>query len=107
MFSSTPVNGFPPTDQEEEFILERPLPSSVPKNFLRGRKGVLRFAFFALVTDLLLWFGIYLGISELTGPYNLLRLNAVLVPIIVLIGALSLIGGYRIRTDFASLQYAS
>ena len=107
MFSSTPVNGFPPTDQEEEFILERPLPSSVPKNFLRGRKGVLRFAFFALVMDLLLWFGIYLGISELTGPYNLLRLNAVLVPIIVLIGALSLIGGYRIRTDFASLQYAS
>lgn len=107
MFSAAQVNGLPPSDQEEERVVKRPPPASIPKNILRGRKGVLRFAFFAMLTDLLLWLLIYLGISELTGAYNLIKLNAVVVPIMVLIGALSLIGGYRIRTDFASLRYAS
>lgn len=94
-------------EQEEEFFTERPLPSSVPKNILRGRKGVLRFAFFALCADLALWLVIYVGISKCTGSYNLIKPNAVVVPILVLMSALSLIGGYRIRTDFASLRYAS
>jgi hypothetical protein len=78
-----------------------------PKNILRGRKGVLRFTVFLILGDILLWSLIYLGISKLTGSYNMVRPNAVIIPILVLIAALSLIGAYRIRTDFASLRYAS
>lgn len=108
MSSSSHVNGCPPPDQEErEGGVLHYLPSRLPKNILRGRRGILRFAFFALLTDLALWLAIYLGISYFTGSYNLIKPNAVAVPILVLMSGLSLIGSYRIRTDFASLRYAS
>jgi exopolysaccharide biosynthesis polyprenyl glycosylphosphotransferase len=108
MISSAHVNGCPPPDQEEgERGVLHPLPGGLSKNILHGRCGVMRFAFFALLADLVLWVVIYLGISYFTGSYNLIKLNAVAVPILVLMSALSLIGSYRIRTDFASLRYAS
>jgi exopolysaccharide biosynthesis polyprenyl glycosylphosphotransferase len=108
MNSSAPVKGFPTPDQKDgEGSVLPPLPTNLPKNILRGRRGVLRFAGFALLADLVLWLAIYLGISYFTGSYNLIKFNAVVVPILVLMGAISLIGGYRIRTDFASLRYAS
>ena len=57
--------------------------------------------------DALLWLAIYLGVSICTGSYNIITPQSVSVPFIALIVCLALVGGYRTRTDFASLRYAS
>lgn len=57
--------------------------------------------------DALLWIGIYYGVSDLTGWYNVITLQSVYVTILILIVCLALVGGYRSRTDFVSLRYAS
>ena len=75
-----------------------------------GRRRQLEKLFYLLVLpcfDALLWIAIYFGISALTGSYNTITPQSVYVPILILIVCLALVGGYRSRTDFASLRYAS
>ncbi len=59
------------------------------------------------ISDLLIWVCLYLGISKITGSYNLITLDSLFVPIGFLMFSTALIGAYRFRTDFASLRYAS
>lgn len=66
------------------------------------------FFYFTLpCADTLLWIGIYFGVSTATGSYNIISPQVLYIPILILIGCLALVGGYRSRTDFASLRYAS
>jgi len=59
------------------------------------------------VFDIALWIFAYYLISTLTGSYNHFTLRPLVLPIMVLMAALSLVRGYRAKTNFASLQYAS
>jgi len=63
--------------------------------------------FYLLILDILLWCVGYFSISGITGFYNFISPQSVLIPIAVLILVLGLVGGYHYRTDFASLRYAS
>ena len=69
------------------------------------RRWVLGFAF--LLLDSLLWAGCYFGLSRITGSYNIVNPSSVILPPLVLMVSIALVGGYRYRTDFASLRYAS
>ena len=74
------------------------------------RRRLLRKAFFLLVLpflDIVLWAAIYFGVSTMTGSYNTITLQTVYVPVLVLMGCIALIGGYRSRMDFVSVRYAS
>ena len=75
----------------------------------RRRRLFKKFFYFLVlpVIDALLWAAIYFGMSILTGSYNIITPQSVFVPIIILAVCLALVGGYRTRTDFASLRYAS
>ena len=73
----------------------------------KGRKKALFFAVGLAVSDLILWFLLYLGLSKVTGSYNKISVDALLMPIAVLMFCMALIRGYHYRTDFASLRYAS
>ena len=69
-----------------------------------------RAAFFApalALLDSIVWVVIYFGLSQATGGYNQVSFAAFLIPLVVIILSVALIGGYRMRTDFASLRYAS
>jgi exopolysaccharide biosynthesis polyprenyl glycosylphosphotransferase len=57
--------------------------------------------------DILSWGLYYGGISVLTGGYNIITPDALLLPPVILMFSVALIGGYRYRMDFASLRYAS
>ena len=79
---------------------------------VRSRKKVnkSRIFLFATITffgDILLWLLLYLGISSLMSWHNMITSSAVLIPMAVIMLSLALVGGYRFRTDFASLRYAS
>jgi len=74
------------------------------------RKGGKRrwfFGFLFLILDTLLWCACYFGLTRITGSYNIVSTAAVFLPASVLILCIALVGGYRYRTDFASLRYAS
>jgi len=73
----------------------------------KGRKKAFFFAVGLAVSDLILWFLLYLGLSKVTGSYNKISVDALLMPIAVLMFCMALIRGYHYRTDFASLRYAS
>ncbi len=73
----------------------------------KGRKKAFFFAVGLAVSDLILWFLLYLGLSKVTGSYNRISADALLMPIVVLMFCMALIRGYHYRTDFASLRYAS
>ena len=73
----------------------------------RGRVYSTIFLLSALSGDAILWVGLYFGISMLTGSYNLITFPAVVIPMLVLIFALFLVGGYKLQTDFACLRYSS
>ncbi|MEI6321907.1 MAG: exopolysaccharide biosynthesis polyprenyl glycosylphosphotransferase [bacterium] len=73
----------------------------------RGRGAATLFALSSLVLDLLLWLGLYFGISTLTGSYNAITVGSVIIPIGILMFSIALIGGYKIHTDFACLRYSS
>jgi len=74
---------------------------------VRGRKRKAFFALFAGSLDALLWLGLYFALTEITGEYNIVSLASVFIPIGFLMISIALVGGYRYRTDFASLRYAS
>lgn len=77
---------------------------------IKKRRNLLKKWFFVLtlpLLDVLSWVAIYYGISAATGFYNVITPQAIYIPILVLIICMALIGGYRSRTDFASLRYAS
>lgn len=87
--------------------LELPDMPSKKENILKGREGAVRFAVLAILADVLLWTLCYWGISIMTGRHGICKLNQVILPVMVLVSALSLIRGYGIRTNYASLRYAS
>jgi len=59
------------------------------------------------LSDIVLWLGLYFGISQLTGGYNAISPSTYLLPIVVTVVSLATIGGYSSRNDFLSLRYAS
>lgn len=78
--------------------------------YMSRRRRLLKKFFYFLVLpcfDALLWVVIYLGVSMFTGSYNIITPQSVYAPIVILIACLALVGGYRARTDFASVRYAS
>lgn len=83
----------------------KPAPSD--RTSLQKRKRVWFFAPAALLADVSAWLLMFLSLSKLTGSYNLISASSLVVPIAVTILAISLVGAYRYRTDFASLGYAS
>lgn len=87
-------------------------PRSVADGAFQQRRKRQRFSqlFFNLLlpaSDVALWLGFYFGISELTGSYNIITPPAYLIPLALLMLSLATIGGYRSKTDFLSLRYAS
>lgn len=74
---------------------------------VRGRKRKAYYALYAFLLDVLIWLGVFFGLTEITGDYNIVSPSSVLLPLGVLIVSVALVGGYRYRTDFASLRYAS
>ena len=74
---------------------------------VRGSKRKAYFALYAVLLDVLIWLGLYFGLTEITGDYNIVSPSSVLLPLGILIVSIALVGGYRYRTDFASLRYAS
>jgi len=81
----------------------------VPQLKPRRRRLLKKFFYFLVlpVLDALLWVAIYFGVSIFTGSYNIISPQSVYVPIVILIVCIALVGGYRTRTNFASLRYAS
>jgi exopolysaccharide biosynthesis polyprenyl glycosylphosphotransferase len=57
--------------------------------------------------DFSLWILVYYTLSALTGYYNYITIRPLLVPTVIVMGAIALVRGYRSGTDFASLRYAS
>lgn len=74
---------------------------------VRGRKRKAYFALYSGCLDVLLWLGLYFGLTEVTGDYNVVSPSSILLPLAILMISIALVGGYRYRTDFASLRYAS
>jgi len=60
-----------------------------------------------ILSDFLQWVLIYLAISFATGGYNVLTPLSIILPFTILMISVSLVGAYRIRTDFASLRFSS
>lgn len=80
-----------------------------PAHKSRRRRLLKKFFYFLVLpcVDAVLWGAIYFGVSAITGSYNIITPQSVYVPIVILIGCIALVGGYRGRTDFVSLRYAS
>ena len=73
----------------------------------RQKFSHLLFSVLLPCADAALWLGCYFGISKLTGSYNIIVPPAYLIPMGMLMGSLMTVGGYRPKTDFVSLRYAS
>jgi len=67
------------------------------------RKRHWYFAPAAALFDTALWLLLFLSLSKLTGSYNLITHSSLVVPVVVTMQAISLVGAYRHRTDFACL----
>ncbi|MEY2906890.1 MAG: hypothetical protein RLZZ408_1361 [Verrucomicrobiota bacterium] len=74
---------------------------------VRGHRRKAYFALYQGCFDVLAWVGVYFGLTEITGDYNIVTPASVLLPMGILMASIALVGGYRFRTDFASLRYAS
>ena len=74
---------------------------------VRGSKRKAYFALYAGFLDVLLWLGLYFALTRITGGYNIVSFSSILLPLGILVVSSALVGGYRYRTDFASLRYAS
>lgn len=85
--------------------------SSASVSFERRRKrqrlSQVYFSVFLPGLDIVLWLGIYFGLSNLTGSYNIITPAGYLLPLFVLMASIGIIGGYRPKTDVLSLRYAS
>lgn len=73
----------------------------------RQRLLQLYYSIFLPCLDIALWLGLYFGLSTLTGSYNKITPDSYLTPLLILLGCIGIIGGYRSKTDFISLRYAS
>jgi exopolysaccharide biosynthesis polyprenyl glycosylphosphotransferase len=75
----------------------------------RRRQKVSQILFILLLpcSDVALWISCYFGLSKITGSYNIITPASYLIPMGMLMGSLMMIGGYRPKTDFVSLRYAS
>ena len=74
---------------------------------VRGRKRKAYFGLYSGCLDVLIWLGLYFGLTEITGDYNVVSPSSILLPLGILMISIALVGGYQYRTDFASLRYAS
>ena len=80
---------------------------TLPVKKRRSRKANFLFKTIALIVDAAVGFAIYYLIDFLTGFYSHTTDSAVFLPIVMGILAITLVGGYRYNSDFASLRYAS
>ena len=85
----------------------RVFPDTCKSTRVRGRRRRVYFAFYQGCIDMLAWLGLYFALTEITGDYNVVTPASLLMPIGFLMASIALVGGYRYRTDFASLRYAS
>ena len=60
-----------------------------------------------LVVDCVMWLGMYLGITNLTGEFNRYEWADLILPLLVSVVTLSLIGAYDPRSEMKSLGYSS
>jgi len=74
---------------------------------VRGSKRKAYFPLYAVCLDVLLWLGLYFALTHITGDHNIVSFSSILLPLGILMVSIALVGGYRFRTDFASLRYAS
>lgn len=105
-------NSVDPTDlspSEKDFSDSFEMPSKqIPtkrKTRYSKRKAFLVPLF--ILSDFLQWVLIYLAISFATGSYNVFTPVSIVLPFTILMLSASLVGAYRIRTDFASLRFSS
>ena len=77
------------------------------KKSSRGRIRQWNFALISGFLDVSIWVLLCLGISKLTGSYNNITSDLLVVPVAVLMFSVALVGAYRFKQDFASLRYAS
>jgi exopolysaccharide biosynthesis polyprenyl glycosylphosphotransferase len=77
------------------------------KKRVKGRKRTVAFIALAVLLDLVLWLLFYFGISYISGSYNIVKVDSVIIPFGSLALSIALVGAYRHRIDFASLRYAS
>jgi len=82
---------------------------SIPQPHRRRTSSLAKWSHTLLLplSDMVLWLGLYFGISHLTGGYNAITPSTYLFPILLTVVTLSTIGGYNSRNDFLSLRYAS
>jgi hypothetical protein len=103
------VSQLPPQSLSESIPVSRETITDTA--FLRRRKrqkfSQLLFTLILPIADAALWVGCYFGLSKVTGSYNIITLASYLIPMVIIIGSLLMIGGYRPKTDFVSLRYAS
>ena len=84
-----------------------------PTQQFQKKRNVLhskRKAFFGplfVLGDFIQWVLIYSSITLVTGGYNVVTSVAIILPFTILTISVSLVGAYRLRTDFASLRFAS
>ena len=93
-----------PAAQEDELskIYRR---SRAKKNSSCERKREWRFALLSGCVDITTWMILCQAISAFTGSYNAVTPDVLLVPVVVLMLSIALVGAYRFKRDFASLQY--
>jgi len=74
--------------------------------FHRSKRQMF-FAPLCALLDILIWVIAYFILSRVTGWYNVITPAAIFLPLVILLLSLALVGGYKVRMDFASLRYAS
>ena len=84
-----------------------PAGSSFHQRRRRQKFSQILFTLLLPCGDVALWIGCYFGLSKFTGSYNIITPAAYLIPMAIIMGSLLMIGGYRPKTDFISLRYAS
>jgi exopolysaccharide biosynthesis polyprenyl glycosylphosphotransferase len=94
-------------DPELMKLLEPDSPTFQLRKTPRRRRRRWLFALFISLFDIAIWISIYYGVSLATGSYNIIDVQSVALPCLVMMISIGLVGAYRNRTDFASLRYAS
>ena len=77
------------------------------RNLSSDRTRQWSFALVSGCVDISAWIILTQTISKSTGSYNMVTPEVLFIPVVVLMLCIALVGAYRFKRDFASLQYAS
>ena len=100
-------SAFKPVSSRVEDSSGKPSGSSFLQRRRRQKLSQLLFSLILPCLDVMLWLVCYFGLSKITGSYNVITTSSYLVPIAIIMGTLVMVGGYRSKSDFVSLRYAS